>query len=492
MKIVDNDLLSIQEARILAENSREAQKELLKLTNEKIDEVIEKFLDKVVDWADKYLNLICEETRIGNVDDEKLLLNMFLPKLKEKLHEIKCVGNIKEDEKKRMIEVGVPYGVIAAFCSEKNSLLTLIYYISIALKSKNTIILACNKKNSRVLSEFLDKARKFLELEGVPECSISYLSNVSLNGYKEIINHKDVNLILNTEVFELSDEIEKSGKILLCGTYGNIPVFIERSANIDKAVGNIVSSKSLNYGVAPGSEQAIVVERKIVDEVKEKFKENNCYIMNKEESDRLKEILFDKYGDFNKKYQGKSAQFLAKDAGITIDKNIKLLITSEKYLTLDHVYAKEKLCPVLDFYVEDDWENACEKCIELLLNGNQGHTLILHSTDEKVIEQFCLRKPVGRLLVNTSGVLGSMGITSDFFPAVTLGSGVTGQGITSDNISPKNLVYIRKIGYEKAINTSNSNYKKILDKKIEGNINNKVKNNEIEEQLKKLLMEILK
>lgn len=485
MRIIDNDLLSIQEARILVENSKEAQKELIKLSSEKINKVIEAFLNRVLDYSDEYIKSVYEETRIGSVDDEKLLLNMFLTKLKENIYDLQCVGSIKKDNNGRTSEVGVPYGVIGAFCSEKNSVLTLIYYITLALKSQNAIILVCSKKNSKTLSEFLNKVRKFLELEGIPECAVSYLSNVSLNGCKEIVNHRDVNLIINTEVPEIVDEIERSGKILLYGSYGNTPVFIEKSANIEKAVSDIINSKTLNYGVAPGSEQAVVVEREILESVKSKFKEKNCYFMSKIESEKIKQILFDKNGNLNAKYIGKTPQFLAKDAGITIDENIKLLITEEKYLTLDSVYGQKKLCPVLDFYIEDDWENACEKCIELLLNKSQGHTLILHSENDYVIEQFLLRKPVGRMLVNTSGVLGSMGITTDFFPAVTLGSGVVGKGITSDNISPMNLIYKRRIGYERSKNFSNSNYKKIMDKKIEKSMSDK----ELEE-IKRLLIKI--
>ncbi len=486
MRIIDNDLLSIQEARILVENSVESQKELLKLAPNEIDKIILNFLDKIPEYLKEYLVYNYDETKIGKVEDELFLLKKFISKMKEEIIKIKCVGCIKKDENEKIIEVGVPYGVIAAFSSEKNSILTFIYYIIIAIKSQNSIVMVCNRKNSKTLSKFLKIAIKLLELEGIPEGTISYLSNVSLNGYKEIINHKNVNLLLNTDCIEILEECKKSGKLMIYGDYGNTPVFIERSANIEEAVVNIIKSKMLNYGVAPGSEQALVVEKVIVDEVKRKFLEKDCYFMTEKESNNLKEILFDKNGSFNKKYIGKSAQILAREAGFEIDKKIKLLITSEKYLTLDSTYAKEKLCPVLDFYIEDDWENACEKCIELLLNGNKGHTLILYSNDKKVIEQFCLRKPVGRILVNSSGVLGSMGIITDFFPAVTLGSGVTGMGVTSDNVSPLNLIYKRKVGYEKFKENSNSNYKKIIEKKIEKSINS-----ELEEKIKKLLLEII-
>jgi len=127
--------------------------------------------------------------------------------------------------------------------------------------------------------------------------------------------------------------------------------------------------------------------------------------------------------------------------------SVRVLISEQKYVTEDNPYSKEKLCPVLAYFVEDDWRDACEKCIELLLSEHKGHTLVIHSNDGEVIMQFALKKPVARILVNTPAVFGSMGLTTNLFPAMTLGSALTGEGITSDNVSPMNLVYIRKVGY---------------------------------------------
>ena len=139
---------------------------------------------------------------------------------------------------------------------------------------------------------------------------------------------------------------------------------------------------------------------------------------------------------------------MGKIAGLNIEPRVKVLITTQKFVSLNNPHSREKLCPILSFYVEDDWMHACEKCIELLLSERQGHTLIIHSNDKEVIKQFALKKPVGRILVNTSGVFGSMGATTNLFPSMTLGSGSVGKGMTSDNVSPMNLVYIRKVGYE--------------------------------------------
>jgi acyl-CoA reductase-like NAD-dependent aldehyde dehydrogenase len=144
---------------------------------------------------------------------------------------------------------------------------------------------------------------------------------------------------------------------------------------------------------------------------------------------------------------GQSAQKIAKMAGFSVPDGTTVLISQQKYVSPNNPYSREKLCPVLAYYIEDDWMHACEKCIELLLSERHGHTLVIHSNDEEVIRQFALKKPVGRVLVNTPAVFGSMGATTNLFPAMTLGSGSAGKGITSDNVSPMNLIYIRKVGY---------------------------------------------
>jgi acyl-CoA reductase-like NAD-dependent aldehyde dehydrogenase len=169
--------------------------------------------------------------------------------------------------------------------------------------------------------------------------------------------------------------------------------------------------------------------------------------MSEEEAQKLGALFFRPDGSAEPEIVGKSAKKLAERAGFQVPDSTVLLISEQKYVNNANPYSKEKLCPVLAYFIEDDWMHACEKCIELLISERSGHTLVIHSTDEEVIRQFALKKPVGRVLVNTPAIFGSMGATTNLFPAMTLGSGSTGVGITSDNVSPMNLIYIRKVGY---------------------------------------------
>lgn len=448
MNIIDNDLLSMQEARILVENACCAQKKISIFSQEKLDEIIQGMLYEIEKYTEELAEDSYEETGCGKYED-KIIKNKFINTyLKKNLNNMKCVGLIENDKMNKTLNIGIPIGVIAAFISEISPVSTIIYKTILAIKSGNPIIFALNPRAKNVMKKTLDILIKKGEKLGVPEGSISYLSRISMNGSKELINHEGTSLILNTRVCELLPEINKSGKLLIYGEIGNAPVFIEKTADIKKAIRDIMISKSFDYGIMPGTEHSVVVDKCIAEEVKIEFQKDNAYFMKKEEAEQLIKILFDKNGEFQKEFIGKSPQFLARKANFKINENIKLLISVQEYVSLNNSYSKEKLCPVISFYVESDWEEACEKCIELLLNEKQGHTLIIHSKDENVINNFIMKKPVGRILINTPGVFGSIGGTTNLFPAMTLGSSLIGKGISSDNISPMNLVYIRKVGYE--------------------------------------------
>lgn len=243
------------------------------------------------------------------------------------------------------------------------------------------------------------------------------------------------------------DAAYQSGKPVIYGGTGNGPAFIERTADIRRAVSDIIASKTFDNGVVSAAEQSIVVDSCIAGEVRQELIANGAYFMSEEEADRLGAMFYYPDGSSNSELVGKSAGELAKRAGFAVPKGTRVLISQQKYVSENNPYSREKLCPVLAYYIEDDWMHACEKCIELLLSERHGHTLVIHSKDPEVIRQFALKKPVGRMLVNTPATFGSMGATTNLFPAMTLGSGSAGKGITSDNVSPMNLIYIRKVGY---------------------------------------------
>ncbi|SHJ23473.1 acetaldehyde dehydrogenase (acetylating) [Clostridium cavendishii DSM 21758] len=447
MNIIDNDLLSIQETRILAENAREAQKKLSTFPQEKLDEIVERMTEEIEKHIYELASMSIEETDYGRYEDKCIKNSFVCTYVRNRLKGIKCVGVINEDIHNKTMDIGVPMGVIVAFCPPTSPVSTTIYKALIAIKSGNAIIFSPHPRAKNTIAKTLDILIRAAEGYGLPEGALAYLHNVTSKGTEELMNHNDTSLIMNTGVPSLLKAAYKSGKPVIYGGAGNGPAFIERTADIKQAVKDIIDSKTFDYGIVSAAEQSIVVDSCIESEVRKALEESGAYFMTEEESEKLGSLFFRPDGSADTELVGKSPQILAKKAGFNVPNNIRILISKQKYVSQTNPYSREKLCPVLAYYIEDDWMHACEKCIELLLSERLGHTLIIHSKDEEVVRQFALKKPVGRVLVNTPGAFGSMGATTNLFPAMTLGSGSTGQGMTSDNVSPMNLIYVRKVGY---------------------------------------------
>lgn len=448
MDRIDNDLRSVQEARILVETAREAQKVLATFPQEKLDKIVRNMAETVQKSARELAIMSYEETGFGKWQD-KLIKNLFASEfLYKKLRDMKLVGIISEDQENKTMDIGVPVGVIAALPPSTNPVSTTIYKALIAIKSGNAIIFSPHPKAKKTITKVLDILIRAAEESGLPSGAIGYIRTVAVDGTVALMNHKDTSLILITGVPKLVRAAYTSGKPTIYGGPGNGPAFIERSADIKKAVADIIASRTFDYGIVSASEQSIVAEECIAEEVRQELRRNGAYFMTSQESEQLSKFFFRPDDSINPEFVGKPAVELAQLSGLCVPAETKVLISEQQYVSHANPYAREKLCPVLAFYVEKDWMYACEKCIELLVNEGRGHTLVIHSQNENVIREFALKKPVSRVLVNTPATLGGIGATTNLFPALTLGCGAVGGGITSDNISPMNLINIRKVGYE--------------------------------------------
>lgn len=447
MNIIDNDLLSIQESRILAENASEAQKLLATFSQEKLDEIVERMAEEIGKYAHELAIMSFDETEYGKWQDKYIKNRFACEHLPTKLRGMRCVGIIDEDLQNKTMDIGVPMGVIIALCPATSPVSTTIYKTLIAIKSGNAIIFSPHPRAKKTICKALDIMIGAAERFGLPEGALAYLHTVTPSGTIQLMNHKATSLIMNTGVPGMLKAAYESGKPVIYGGTGNGPAFIERTADIKQAVRDIIASKTFDNGIVSGAEQSIVVDGCIAVDVKRELQSNGAYFMTEEEAEKLGSLFYLSDGRLNTELVGKSVQELAKKASFCVPSSTVLLISQQKYVSDTNPYSKQKLCPVLAYYIEDDWMHACEKCIELLLSERHGHTLVMHSKDEDVIRMFALKKPVGRMLVNTPAAFGSMGATTNLFPALTLGSGSAGQGMTSDNVSPMNLIYIRKVGY---------------------------------------------
>lgn len=444
--IADNDLLSMQYARILAENAAQASRELKTFSQERLDAIAARVGSALEAHAEELARMSHEETGYGCVADKAAMIRFVCRELPRAFSGMRCVGVLKEDGRGGVLEVGVPLGVIAAFCPSTSPVATLAADVLAAIKSGNCIVFAHHPRAVRCMSKALEIAAAAAAEAGLPEGALAGLSCPAKSGALELMKHPAVSLVVMTAVPRLLPLANEAGKPLICGGTGNGPAFIERTADIDRAAEDIILSKSFDCGTAPSAEQCVVVDACAAGRVRRAFAERGAWFMTPEQSARLAGMLFRSDGRHRRDMVGVDACTLARRAGFEVPSGTKVLVAERTHVSDYDAYNRELLAPVLPWYEEEDWMHACEKCIELLLVDRTGHTLSIHSSDEDVIRQFALKKPVARVLVNTPACLGGMGVTTDLFPSMTLGSGLSGQGMTSDNVSPMNLVYIRKVG----------------------------------------------
>ncbi len=445
--IVDKDLLSIQHARILAENAFEAQKKLADFPQGALDAIVEGVGEEVSKHARDLAVMSHEETEYGRWQDKWLKNRFVCGRVRENLRGMRCVGVLAEDAQRRTLDIGVPLGVIVALCPATSPVSTTICKALLALKSGNSIIFSPHPRAVKSMGRALDIMIRSAKAHGLPDGCLSYLSTVTESGTQELMRHPAAALIMITGVPGMLAAARAAGKPVICGGTGGGPAFVERTADIERAVADIVASKTFDNGIAPCAEQSLVVDAPVAQKVRQALLSRGAYFMTEDESQRLAALIFRPGGQRNSAVVGLSAAALAGGAGFAVPGDAALLVAERKYVSPSDPYVREFPGPILPWYVEDDWRHACEKCIELLLHERGAHTLAIHSRDEEVIRQFALKKPVGRLLVNTPASFGGMGATTNLFPAVILGGGAAGCGITADNVSPLNLVYMRKVGY---------------------------------------------
>ena len=444
---MDKDLQARQEARDLAKKAFDAQQKLCRMSQSQLDDIVKAVSEAFAASAGELAQMAVEETGFGNIQD-KTTKNLFASRqVWDAVKDMKTVGVLKEDPREKLWEVGVPMGVIAAIVPSTNPTSTVCYKAMIALKSGNTIVfsphpkaIGCTRKAAQIVAEAAQKA-------GAPEGSVGCLSIPSMAGCQELMSETHTRLILATGGPGMVRAAYSSGKPAIGVGAGNGPAYIHRSADVQKAMECIVQSKTFDNGTVCASEQSIVVEKDMEEQVRRAAAGLGCYFMNEEEAAALAKLLFRPTGALNPEIVGKSAVYLAQKAGFKVPDFTKVLIAREQEAGPTRPYSMEKLCPVLAFFVMDNEDAVLAKAIEVLEHEGSGHTFVIHAEDMDVVRKFALQIPVSRFLVNTPGALGGIGSTTGLFPALTLGCGAVGGSSSSNNISPLDLINIRRVAW---------------------------------------------
>ena len=443
----DKDLSARQEARSLAKEAETAQRKLAQMSQSQLDAIVEAVAKAFAKEAFTLAELAVRETGFGKVEDKERKNKFASETVAEAVRNMKTVGILHEDADEKLWEIGVPMGVIAAIVPSTNPTSTVCYKSIIALKSGNTIIFSPHPKAIECTKAAAKIVAAAAEAAGAPKGAVSCMSIPSLEGCQELMKVPQVKLILATGGPGMVKAAYSSGKPAIGVGAGNGPAYIHRSADIPQAIACILASKTFDNGTVCASEQSIIVEKCMESAVKAEAQKQGFYFMSSEEAGRLAKMLFRPTGALNPEIVGKNAIFLAEKAGFHVPPDTKILVAREREAGPSVPYSMEKLCPVLAFYVMDSEDDVLAKCMEVLTFEGSGHTFAMHAADRDAIRRFAKHIPVSRFLVNTPAALGGIGATTKLFPALTLGCGAVGGSSSSNNISPLDLINIRRVAW---------------------------------------------
>lgn len=445
---LDKDLSSIQEARDLVKAAHDAWKTWSKVSQEQVDRVCAAMSAAGLQAAERLGRMAQEETGFG-VALHKKIKNEFGARIVwESIRDLKTVGIIRHDPLRRLYEIAWPMGVVAALVPSTNPTSTAFFKMLIAVKARNAIVISPHPSAVRCTFEAVQTMAVAAETAGAPRGLIACLQQISLPGTQELMTHDKTAIILATGGTPMVRAAHSTGKPAYGVGPGNVPVYVDRSADLEKAARYIVASKAFDHSTICATEQAVVADLPVAGKLAELMRQEGAYFTDPHETDALRRTVFQPGGGFNTAVVGKSAPFVAEAAGFRVPQGTRILVTPLTKVGRDEPLSHEKMTTVLGWYTVDGWEQGCELSIATIQAGGMGHTQIIHAMDEKVIMAFGLEKPVFRILVNTMGTLGAIGYTSGVMPSLTLGPGGLGGAITGDNISAYHLINIKRLAYE--------------------------------------------
>lgn len=445
MEQFDLDLRSIQEARDLARQGAAAAKQMAGYTSEQIGRILKSMVEAAREHAACLGKMAVEETGFGKALDKAYKNHAASVLLYEDIKDMKTVGIISEDPEKKILEVAAPAGLIMGIVPSTNPTSTVIYKSMIAIKAGNAIVFSphpsaakCTLKAAEVMREAAIKA-------GAPEGVIGCVSMPTMAATNELMHCKEVALIIATGGPGMVKAAYSAGKPAIGVGAGNSPAYIERSADVKAAVEAIMASKTFDNGTICASEQSIICETCNRQQVVDELKRQGAYFMTREETEKVCRLLFKNGHAMNAKFVGRTPDVIAQAAGISIPMGTRVLIGEQDGVGEGYPLSYEKLTTVLAFYTVEDWKQACGLSMQLLQNGI-GHTMSLHTQNEDIVRKFAV-KPASRILVNTGGSMGGTGISTGLDVAFTLGCGTCGGSSVSENVSPLNLINVKKVAY---------------------------------------------
>jgi acetaldehyde dehydrogenase (acetylating) len=442
----DKDLISQQEARDAVESAHRAFQTLARFDQAKIDRICEAMAQAGLRDAARLGQLAHEETGFGRPEDKREKNRFAAEDVWNHFRNLKTVGVVKETES--VVEIASPRGVVAGIIPSTNPTSTAIFKIIISIKSRNTIVLSPHPSAARCIAETTRVLREVAVREGLPAEAIHCLSTATIEGTETLMKHKQTAVILATGGIGLVRAAYSSGKPAFGVGPGNVPCFIERTANVEKAVGDILTGTCFDNGTICASEQSVVVDAPLVSQVREQFKLQGGHFLNQTEADAVAKILLTPQRTLNAGIVGKSAEYIANLAGISVPSGTRCLLADSGGVGRDFPWSVEKLSPTLAFFVVDGIEEGANRCYEILKFGGMGHTAGMHTQNRAAAIRYGEQMPASRVVINSPTTHGAIGFSTDLSPSMTLGCGSWGGNVTSDNVSPIHLMDIKRVAFE--------------------------------------------
>ncbi|EZP74770.1 bifunctional acetaldehyde-CoA/alcohol dehydrogenase [Parageobacillus genomosp. 1] len=446
-KVIDKKIEVAKMVDELVANAQKALEQFRAYDQEMINHIVKEMALAGLDQHMALAKLAVEETKRG-VYEDKIIKNLFATEyIYHNIKYDKTVGIIYENPHEEIIEIAEPVGVVAGITPVTNPTSTTMFKALISIKTRNPIIFAFHPSAQRCSSEAARVLRDAAIRAGASEHCIQWIETPSLEATRQLMHHPGVSLILATGGAGMVKAAYSSGKPALGVGPGNVPCYIEKTANIKRAVNDLILSKTFDNGMICASEQAVIIDKEIYEQVKKEMMENRCYFLNEEEKKKVEKLVINENTcAVNPDIVGKPAYEIAKMAGIAVPEDTKILVAELKGVGPKYPLSREKLSPVLACYKVNSTEEGFQRCEEMLEFGGLGHSAVIHSDDQEVVTEFGKRMKAGRIIVNAPSSQGAIGdIYNAYIPSLTLGCGTFGGNSVSTNVSAIHLINIKRM-----------------------------------------------
>ena len=431
----------------LVANAQKALEEYMKLDQEQVDKIVHAMALAGLDNHMPLAKLAYEETGRGVMED-KIIKNMFASEyIWHDIKYAKTVGIVDENDMEGYVEVAEPVGVVAGVTPVTNPTSTTIFKSMICAKSRDPIIFGFHPSAQKCSAEAAKIVRDAAIAAGAPENCIQWIETPSIEATNALMNHPGVALVLATGGAGMVKAAYSTGKPALGVGPGNVPCYIEKSANLERACTDLMLSKTFDNGMICASEQAVIVDECLADDFERIMKENNCYFLNKEETKKVSDYVINPQKQaVNSAVVGKPASWIAEQAGVKVPDKTKILIALLPDVGPEYPLSREKLSPVLAYFKVKDWHQGFEYAQKMLNLGGLGHSAVIHSTNNDLITLYGETMKVGRVISNSPSSQGAIGdIYNTNTPSLTLGCGSYGHNSTTSNVSSVNLIKNKRI-----------------------------------------------